>query len=145
MRSCTDQVQGISGGVIYLDDGVTFANKDGNYIYRAITVNSNLEEMKTTTLHFGPNTEDAYAQSIKYLRIEKIIIVGAKDEWVQRKSVTVHVGGDRWDVQVEGSKGKKGKPNVVVIRDPKLPVALDWSVRFDAEQQQEKQAEHSEL
>lgn len=100
--------------------------------------------MKTTSLHFGPNTDEAYAESVKDLRIEKVIIVGAKNEWVQRKSVTVHAGDERWEAVVEGIKGKNGKPNVVVLRDPKLPIARDWIVRFDGEKVEQK-AGHSEL
>lgn len=101
--------------------------------------------MKTTSLHFGPGTDDAYAETIQDLRIEKVIIVGAKDEWVKKKTVMVHVGEEKWEAEVDGVKGQKGKPNVVIVRDPKLPVARDWVVRFDAEQERAKGTGHTEL
>lgn len=57
----------------------------------------------------------------------------------------VHVGEEKWEAQVEGVKGVKGKPNVVVVRDPKLPIARDWVVRFDGEAEGGRGDGHAEL
>lgn len=100
--------------------------------------------MKTINIHFGPGDGSEYAKKAKDLRIEKVIILGVSDEWLQKKSVAVTVGAESWTADVTTTKGKEGKPNVLVIRDPKLPVSVDWNLRFGAPKVEEEPV-HVEL
>ncbi|KAI5799275.1 glycosyl hydrolases family 31-domain-containing protein [Peziza echinospora] len=125
----------VAGGVVYLDDGESFAYKKGDYVHRAFTFNGPQKILKSDNLNphavvkGAPNT---FAKSLKGVRIEKIVLVGLKNTVYEgKKKVTVQSGGKRWDAQITIVPAKDGKAASVTIKDPKVEIAHDWSIIFD--------------
>lgn len=64
------------------------------------------------------------------VRVEKIIIIGASDDWKAKSTVTVEISGNTSEAEVSFTEGVNGKANVATIRDPKAPITKDWVIKF---------------
>jgi alpha 1,3-glucosidase len=118
----------VAGGVLYIDDGETFQNKNGAYIHRSFMFNR--KALICGNLHLDPSAAEAYEKTMKDVRVEKVVLVGVDDAWLDKESAKVTVGDKTWDVEVSVTKGQAGKANVAVVRDPKAPITRDWSIEF---------------
>jgi alpha 1,3-glucosidase len=118
----------VAGGVLYVDDGETFDNQNGAYIHRSFMFNG--KALKCGNLHVDPSKAAAYEQTMKDVRVEKVLLVGVSDGWLDKKTAKVTVGDKTWEVEVSVTKGQAGKANVAVVRDPKAPIIQDWRIEF---------------
>ena len=67
---------------------------------------------------------------MKGVRVEKVMIIGVSDEWLEKKTVAVEVDGKAWEADITVTKGKEGKANVATVRDPRVPITQDWKIGF---------------
>lgn len=86
--------------------------------------------LTSTSLHTDPDGAAEFEKSMKDVRVEKIIINGVGDDWVGKKEAKITVGSGAWDVEITVTKGWNGMANVAVIRDPRAPIAQNWSIQF---------------
>ena len=140
-------------GEIYLDDGVTYAYKEGHLTWRGLAVEkiargaelrlSNVD-LAATTPHaavegtalteFRP--ENPFQTGIATVRVERVVVLGLPGK---PKRVSVEGGLDlEWDyvpgASAAAAAGKKGSADgvasVLTIKDPGLGVAADWAIRI---------------
>jgi len=112
--------EGVAGGVLYLDDGETYAYKKGEFIHRSFIFNSVDNTIQSSNL--APETaNNRFVKSMKGVRIEKVVVVGMNSSAVGKNGkVTVKSDRKTWDATVTIEEGKNGKATVVVVRDPKV-------------------------
>jgi alpha 1,3-glucosidase len=67
---------------------------------------------------------------MKNVRVEKVVLVGISDAWIDKKAVEVQAGGKTWEAEVITTKGVDGKANFAVVRDPRTPITKDWTIKF---------------
>lgn len=114
--------EGVAGGVLYLDDGETYAYKKGEFIHRSFIYNSADNTIQSANLA-ADTAKNKFVKSMKGVRIEKVILVGLKSSTVGKKGkVTVKSDGKTWDAKVTVEEGKNGKATVVTVRDPKVRI-----------------------
>jgi len=145
-------------GEIYLDDGVTYAYKEGHLTWRGLAVEqiargaelrlSNVD-LAATTPHaavegtalteFRP--ENPFQTGIAtVVRVERVVVLGLPGK---PKRVSVEGGSLEleWDYvpgasAAAAAAGKKGSAeggdvaSVLTIKDPGLGVAVDWAIRI---------------
>ena len=141
-------------GEIYLDDGVTYAYKEGHLTWRGLAVEKNSRgtelrlsnvDLAATTPHaavegtalteFRP--ENPFQTGIATVRVERVVVLGLPGK---PKRVSVEEGRElEWDYAPGASApaaGKKGSAegggvaSVLTIKDPGLGVAADWAIRI---------------
>ncbi|KAL7269929.1 glucosidase II [Rhizina undulata] len=119
--------QGVAGGVLYLDDGETFAYKSGAYIHRSFVFTENT--LRSGNLNPQADKAKEFEESIKEVRVEKVIIVGVGEAWIGREKVVAKQGEKRWDVEVKVEE-KEGT-RVATLRDPAVKIGADWTIGFE--------------
>ena len=103
---------GTARGSLYLDDGESFAYENGEYS----VVNFEWESVTLTC-----TSTRAFAQGAEGLEVERILVVGVRDE-VQ--SVSIHQNGHGWD-------GAFGQTDLLVeIKNPRLRLSSNWTVEL---------------
>ncbi|KAI5780831.1 glycosyl hydrolases family 31-domain-containing protein [Geopyxis carbonaria] len=124
--------QGVAGGVLYVDDGETFENEKGAYIHRSFIFRQAEGTLASGNIHKDPTSAKAkeYFSQMKSVRVERVILVGVSDEWLNKATVEVTVGGKTFETSITVTKGHDGKANVAVVRDPKAPITEDWTIKF---------------
>ncbi|KAI0035606.1 glycoside hydrolase family 31 protein [Vararia minispora EC-137] len=131
---------GAAKGELYLDDGVTFAHRDGALVWREFIA---AKTSKTTTIKSRDlavekpfaadlaiyDPANAFSQSIKNVRVEKVIVLGLSGK---PSSVMLTGGGELvWEFEEgAGSAGKEERASVLTIKDPKVGIAQDWEVKI---------------
>ncbi|CAO1625705.1 unnamed protein product [Parajaminaea phylloscopi] len=156
-------------GVLYLDDGQTYHYRDGAFVWRRFTFESHPDGRHTirsrdetalrasaargqtdasTTTSISTVASPSYdasnefAQAIKDVRVEKIVVLGL--EGTASKRFAINVAGALAEGTAQASplssvytdgehasnqKGKAGKnASRLVIKDPKALVTGDWSI-----------------
>ncbi|CAZ81178.1 unnamed protein product [Tuber melanosporum] len=122
--------EGTADGVLYVDDGETYAHQSGAYIHRAFTFSYGDNTLRSGNLHPEPAKAAAYNKDMRSVRVERIVIVGIGKEWAAKKVVEVKQGSKTWKAKIVYTEGKDGKANTAVVRDPKVSITKDWSVNF---------------
>ncbi|PQE23768.1 glucosidase II alpha subunit protein [Rutstroemia sp. NJR-2017a BBW] len=117
--------QGKAQGELYVDDGETFDYEAGAYIHRAFDFKDN--KLSSKNLGTKGKLTDKYVKSMKNVKVEKIIIVGAPKEWKGWRSVKVGKGDA--DFEWHAAEGKKAA--WAVVRKPGVGVGEDWEVMFE--------------
>jgi alpha 1,3-glucosidase len=67
---------------------------------------------------------------MKDIRVEKVMIVGISDEWLEKRTAKVEVDGETWEADITVKKSKDGKVNMAIVRDPRVPITQDWKIAF---------------
>ncbi|KAI4203579.1 MAG: hypothetical protein LQ350_001769 [Teloschistes chrysophthalmus] len=134
-------------GALYIDDGESFEFQSGHFVHRRFRIapvspsspsspSPNLK-LESLDLHPQPTHKNtlAFLKSIKDIRIEKIIVVGAPKSWESKKEVSVKEeeggkGGERKVGLLWKDGGKEGGRRWAVVRDPGVGVGTGWSVEF---------------
>jgi len=70
-----------------------------------------------------------YLGTVKDIRIERVIVVGAPKTFAG-KTVKVLQGGKDWETSVETIGAKSGKAGSIIIRDPKVSISQDFEIYF---------------
>jgi alpha 1,3-glucosidase len=135
-------------GELYLDDGVTFEHKDGALVWRefvaeksgkGVTLRSHdLASAKPFAADLATyDPRNAYADSIKNVRVEKIIVLGLASK---PSKVALADGTElAWEFAegVASNSKKEGTASVLTIKDPKVRVAVDWELVITPKGRQE--------
>ncbi|GAA5975399.1 hypothetical protein JCM11641_004253 [Rhodosporidiobolus odoratus] len=136
-------------GSIYLDDGESFDNEKGDFIYRKFQLEPQAKGSKTLVLRnsafddarstsalatYDP-TRNAWAQKIADVAVREIVILGLPSKPTCVKSVGSPTGlGFVWEdgVGATSSRRSSGKAaSVLTIKDANAPVVADWEITFD--------------
>lgn len=88
--------------------------------------------MACGNIHKDPTSAKAkeYFAKMKNVRVEKVILIGVSNEWLNKKTVEVTVGSKTFEVDISTTQGHDEKANVAVVRDPKAPITDDWIIKF---------------
>ncbi|KAL8750297.1 MAG: hypothetical protein Q9199_007155, partial [Rusavskia elegans] len=119
---------GRAEGELYIDDGESFEYRKGAYIHLRFRFSSSADENKESSnaslvsedLNSAPTKQTtAFLKTMKDVRVEKIVIVGALKEWEGQKEVVVTEDGEKErKVAFAWKGGEKGKAAWAVVRDP---------------------------
>lgn len=119
----------IAKGFLYLDDGETFASQKGAYIHRSFVFRPD-NTMVSENLHPEPAKARPFEKEMGDVRIERVIVVGVGDDWIEKRTVTVTQEKHIWEVGISVKKGTGGNANIAVVRDPKVLIGVDWEIAF---------------
>ncbi|KAG5438788.1 hypothetical protein PCANB_002508 [Pneumocystis canis] len=121
--------KGNAEGSLYLDDGESFDNLDGLYIYKKFIFFSTNSTFTSYDLHNSSNTKK-YSEKIKNLRIEKLVIVGSNDILKEREkdSVKIIQHKDTWDAEIVITSSPDKKAKIITVRDPKVSISENWEI-----------------
>jgi len=143
-------------GELYLDDGESFAFRDGDLVWRefkaektgkkGIKITSQDKVAKNpTTAVYGVDLsskyhaqQNAYAKSIEGVRVERVIVLGlsaapAKVHAVSAGSSEKVELSFKWSKgsTAEGKKSQEGAASVLIVKDPGVGIAQDWEIVID--------------
>jgi len=133
---------GLASGELYLDDGESYAFEQGALVWRSFKfakgklistdlVSGNLKKSVDSVelATYNPQT-NAYAQSIKDVRVEKVVVLG-----LTKEPKTVKIGETtlefEWTAGTSAKGKKEGVASKLVIKDPKAKIVQDWSIAFE--------------
>ena len=127
--------EGTASGKLYLDDGVGYDYQRGEYILRQFDYSSGtLRSTSGSTPTIAGDSVAPYdprnnwAQAIGHVRIERIVILGLKNE---PKSVTA--GGKAaiehtWEKGLASDSKKGGMGSRLTLKNPGVNVVEDWEI-----------------
>ena len=137
-------------GEIYLDDGVTYAHKDGHLAWRGLSVDRISKggaELRLSNVDLAAasprsaveggaiatfDRQNPFQSGIESVRVERVIVFGLPGP---PKRVAVEGESER-DLEWEYAPGvaaadkKDGVASVLTIKDPRVGVASDWAIRI---------------
>ncbi|PWZ00009.1 putative alpha-glucosidase II precursor [Testicularia cyperi] len=154
-------------GTLYLDDGQTYDYEKGEFVWRRFewssdargsthvlrSVDESAVKQKDSTVIVGDakqlqqySSDNAFAQSIKHVRVEKLIILG-----LDKEPGAIRINGAR--IQSSGSGGQEvswtwksgagagdrpssfklgaATASELVVKDPAVSIVSDWSIDFE--------------
>ena len=138
-------------GEIYLDDGVTYAHKEGHLAWRGLSVSKEASsaagaELRLSNADLAAATprsaveggaittfdrQNPFQRDIESVRVERVVVLGLPD---RPKGVVVEGGRNlEWEYVpgvAAGAKKDVGVASVLTIKDPRLGVANDWAIRI---------------
>jgi alpha 1,3-glucosidase len=142
-------------GEIYLDDGVTYAHKDGHLAWRGLSVESIAKggaELRLSNVDLAAATprsaveggaiatfdrQNPFQSGIESVRVERVVVLGLPGP---PKRVAVEGKGElrkgerdlEWEYApgVAAAAKRDGVASVLTIKDPRLGVASDWAIRI---------------
>ncbi|OAQ65065.1 alpha glucosidase II [Pochonia chlamydosporia 170] len=121
---------GSAEGDLYADDGDTFDNEKGQYIYRKFSLADNV---LTSTDAEGRNAKSVKAGSwLKAMRdvhVDRIIVIGAPAS-LDVKEVQVESEGKNWAVKVDYHAAEKGRAAFAVLGRVGTKIGEDWSIKI---------------
>jgi alpha 1,3-glucosidase len=122
---------GDAEGTLYLDDGETFDYQTGAYIHRRFKFSGQEGKLVSEDLATkGPKSEK-YLKSMKGVRVERVIVVGAPQAWSGKAKVKVtYEPGKTKNVKMSWHVGQDGKAPWAVVRDPNVKIGAEWSIDF---------------
>ncbi|KAJ6491629.1 glycoside hydrolase family 31 protein [Mycena vitilis] len=130
-------------GELYLDDGVSYTHQQGQFVWREFIAETAKKTVRLTTKDLGAarpdeavdgvalgqyNAGNAFAETIKDVRVEKIVVEG-----LSGKPSSVKVEGGKelvWEYTPGVAANGKGEDvaSVLTIKDPKVLVVKDWAI-----------------
>jgi len=134
---------GSARGDLYLDDGVSYSHEKGQFVWREFSAQTAKKVIRITTKDLGAEKKEeavdgvalarydpgnTYAETIKEVRVEKIVVEG-----LAGKPASVKVEGGKelvWEYASGIAANGKGEgvASVLTIKDPKVLVVKDWAV-----------------
>ncbi|KAH8996840.1 glycoside hydrolase family 31 protein [Lactarius akahatsu] len=132
-------------GELYLDDGVTYAHKEGHLAWRGFSVNNAGAQLRLSNVDLAAATprsaveggaiatfdrQNAFQRGIESVRVERVVVLGLPD---RPKRVVVEGGHDlEWEYApgVAAGAKKDGVASVLTIKNPRLGVASDWAIQI---------------
>ncbi|GJJ08411.1 hypothetical protein Clacol_002627 [Clathrus columnatus] len=131
-------------GELYLDDGETYANLQGDFIWREFTASTskgtriiskdlasipgNKAVDAELTTYIPSNT---FAQSVKDVRIERIVVLGLSKKPRQIKLDNGRILDWSFEDGVSAVGKKEGTTSVLTIKDPAVKITQDWVVNIE--------------
>ena len=122
---------GKAKGELYIDDGESFDYQSGAFIHRQFEFSDQtLKSAAVKNVNAGTKVAKEYAKSIKDVVVERVIIINAPQAWEGKKQVDVEEGGRNRKVDVDFVAGKDGAAAWIVVKNPRVKIGEDWSIRF---------------
>lgn len=126
---------GDATGTLYHDDGESFNYQAGAYVHRNFTYTGATQTLVSTDLSKPGKKTQQYLDSIKDLRVEKIVIVAAPESWQGKQEVEVAEeksgsSGPARKVGMRYVQNSSGKANWAVVRDPGVRIGEGWKIKF---------------
>ncbi|KAF1981374.1 glycoside hydrolase family 31 protein [Aulographum hederae CBS 113979] len=127
---------GSATGELYLDDGETFDYQQGAYIHRQFLFDGKTNFLSSVDIAAEKGSKgQKYLKTMKDVRVEKVIVVGAPKEWKDKSSVVVSEEGAKEsqrkrEVPFVWHEGAKGQADWAVVRDPKVEIGKGWRIDF---------------
>ncbi|KAG6910408.1 hypothetical protein DXG01_010763 [Tephrocybe rancida] len=133
-------------GELYLDDGVTYAHQQGQFVWREFVAEKAPKKSRAIRIYSKDlgaarpteavdgvalqtfNPSNSYAKSIAEVRVEKVVVVGLTDK---PKSVKIEGGKElAWEFApgIAATDKKEGVASILHIKDPKALVTQDWAI-----------------
>ncbi|KAI4142484.1 MAG: hypothetical protein L6R39_004919 [Caloplaca ligustica] len=125
-------------GELYVDDGESFDFQKGAYIHRRFRISPTgppdpVSFRLTSESISSHDTKEAkaFAKTMKDVRVEKIVLLGAPKGWQGKTEVTVREnGGKDRKVALLWKQGVGKQASWAVVRDPGVGVGKGWVVEF---------------
>ena len=143
------EAQAQAEGELYLDDGESYEYLEGAYIHRNFSFGRDAHgrmALRSTAAagaagSAGQSKTAAYLKRMADVRVEKIVVVNAPEEWSGKSTVRVTVTdeavgkvGDRptttRDVDLVFEPARQGKAAWAVVRRPEVGIGTTWEVDF---------------
>lgn len=132
---------GSASGDLYIDDGDSYAYRQGHYIHRRfelkpiskrkltlsssnlVGVAENAFSSTDVTIHH----EDSWTKAMSAVRVEQVVILG-----LSKEPTSITVGGTKvsweWAAGTASTSRQEGEASQLVIKDPKVLVAHNWDL-----------------
>lgn len=121
---------GSAEGDLYADDGDTFDNEKGQYIYRKFRLADNvLQSTEAEGRDLKSIKPGEWLQAMREVRVDRIIIVNAPAS-LDRKECQVQSEGRVQSVKVEYHAAEKGRAAFAVIGRVGVRIGEDWSIQL---------------
>ena len=121
-------------GELYLDDGETFNYESGAFIHRKFSFSSGSVATTLISENIGKEGKSTaeYLKTVKNVKVEKIIIVGAPKSWDSVKEVLVIEDGikEARNAGLVYHAAKDGKAAWAVVRKPGVGIGVGWKIKF---------------
>ena len=128
-----DDLRGVAAaGEIYLDDGETFEYEHGAQIHRRFHFDGNTSTLTSDDVGLHGELTADFVESMKRVKVERIVMVGVPADWEAKKSVLLREGNSRLqrEVELQMHLGAEGQANWAVVRNPAVGVGTWWEVIF---------------
>lgn len=131
-------------GELYLDDGETYANLEGEFIWREFTASTTRKskgiQIVSRDLGIIPgnkavdaeistyNPSNSFSKSIRDVRVERVVVLG-----LSKQPKEIKLNGEKvleWTFEagvIAGSK-KEGTASILTIKDPAVRIVEDWVI-----------------
>ncbi len=128
---------GNADGTLYLDDGETYDYQQGAYIHRKFVFDKATGLLTSTDISAGGPKAAAYLKTMSKVSVERVIVVGAPEEWKGRLTVAVveegaKVSAPKKTAGLTWHAGESGKAAWAVVRNPKVLIGKGWKINFNA-------------
>ncbi|KAJ6438266.1 alpha glucosidase II [Purpureocillium lavendulum] len=120
---------GSAEGELYTDDGDSFDNEKGQYIYRKFALaggklsSTDAEGRDAKAIKAGK-----WLTAMNEVYVDRIIVVGAPAAW-NKKEVEIESDGRSWKVKVEYHAAEKGRAAFAVIGRVGARISQDWVIK----------------
>lgn len=121
---------GEAEGSLYVDDGETFDFESGAYIHRRFTFSGST--LSSENIGSGGKKTAEYLKTMAEVRVEKLVVVGAPNEWREKSSVTVTEDGSQSEAQaaLHWYAAQDGKGAYAIVKDPGVGIGNGWNINF---------------
>ncbi len=138
---------GNARGELYLDDGVSYAHTEGQFIWREFKAEKQGKTVRISSTDLGSvkpaeavdgvalatyDSNNAFAKSMDSVRVEKLVVLGLD----RKPSKVQRADGSALDwsftAGTAASEGKEGTASILVIKNPVAHIADDWAIDVDA-------------
>lgn len=125
---------GKAEGSIYLDDGETFEYQSGAYIHRRFIFDPSSSTLRSYDLSTTGPRSASYCHDMSRVRVERVVVIGAPQEWASISSVAVEQDGHKMKkAELDFHDAANGKASWAVVRDPRVAISKDWKLVFARE------------
>lgn len=111
-------------GDLYIDDGETFDYQNGAFIHRKFEFKDDV--LQSTSIGTRGKLADSFDHSMKIVKIERIIIVGAPKEWSKKTAIKLNED----ESHLQFYEGGEGKSSWAIVRTPNFSIDHDWKIMF---------------
>lgn len=116
---------GAASGELYIDDGVSYNFKKGEYVHRRFTFSTKDNTIRSEDLHPASRSAKKYIKQIEDVRISKIVLLGF-DEYTKASNAKGIQFDKTWDIEKTTSINEG--TSVTTLRTPNVEIAHDWQI-----------------
>lgn len=117
-------------GELYVDDGETFDFEQGAYIRRAFSYEAATKKLVSSNIGESGKLTTEYLNSLSQVGVERIVIVGAPQEWATKSIVTVDEDGKVEEVKFVFHEATGSAAAWAEVQNPRASIGRDWTIDF---------------